>query len=72
MAIVGLAKNHRYRSIDSLYAVGSGHESPFFLLWVNRLIGDPHPDAAKKYTFADVAPYKACHFDRPTGAEKPL
>ena len=27
--------------------------------WVNRLIGDQQPDAATKYTFADVTPYKA-------------
>ncbi|HSZ16396.1 MAG TPA: glycosyl hydrolase [Terracidiphilus sp.] len=27
--------------------------------WVNRLIGDQQPDAAVKYTFADVKPYKA-------------
>ena len=27
--------------------------------WVNRLIGDQQPDATKKYTFADVKPYKA-------------
>ena len=27
--------------------------------WVNRLIGDQQPDAATKYTFADVKPYKA-------------
>ncbi|MBZ5665476.1 MAG: glycoside hydrolase [Acidobacteriia bacterium] len=27
--------------------------------WVNRLIGDQRPDAATKYTFADVKPYKA-------------
>jgi len=27
--------------------------------WVNRLIGDQQPDATKKYTFADVKPYRA-------------
>jgi hypothetical protein len=27
--------------------------------WVNRLIGDQQPDAARKYTFADVKPYSA-------------
>jgi hypothetical protein len=27
--------------------------------WVNRIIGDQQPDAATKYTFATVKPYKA-------------
>lgn len=27
--------------------------------WVNRMIGDQQPGAAIKYTFADIAPYKA-------------
>ncbi len=27
--------------------------------WVNRMIGDQQPGAAVKYTFADIAPYKA-------------
>ena len=27
--------------------------------WVNRMIGDEQPDAAVKYTFADIKPYHA-------------
>jgi hypothetical protein len=27
--------------------------------WVNRMIGDQQPGAPVKYTFADIAPYKA-------------
>ncbi len=40
--------------------------------WVNRLIGDEQPDAAKKYTFADVKPYKANSPLLPSGLLGPV
>jgi hypothetical protein len=39
--------------------------------WVNRLIGDQQPGAAK-YTFADVKPYKATSPLLPSGLLGPL
>ncbi len=41
-------------------------------LWVNRLIGDQQPDAATKYTFADVKPYKADSPLLPSGLIGPV
>ena len=41
-------------------------------LWVNRLIGDQQPDATKKYTFADVTPYKADSPLLPSGLLGPV
>jgi (4-O-methyl)-D-glucuronate---lignin esterase len=40
--------------------------------WVNRLIGDQQPDAAVKYTFADIAPYKADSPLLPSGLLGPV
>jgi len=40
--------------------------------WVNRLIGDQQPDATKKYTFADVKPYKANSPLLPSGLLGPV
>jgi hypothetical protein len=40
--------------------------------WVNRLIGDQQPDAAVKYTFADIAPYKANSPLMPSGLLGPV
>lgn len=40
--------------------------------WVNRLIGDEQPDAKKKYTFADVKPYKANSPLLPSGLLGPV
>ncbi len=40
--------------------------------WVNRLIGDQQPDAATKYTFADVKPYKANSPLLPSGLLGPV
>lgn len=40
--------------------------------WVNRLIGDQQPDAAKKYTFADVKPYRANSPLLPSGLLGPV
>jgi hypothetical protein len=40
--------------------------------WVNRLIGDQQPDAATKYTFADVKPYKADSPLLPSGLLGPV
>jgi len=40
--------------------------------WVNRLIGDQQPDAKKKYTFADVKPYKANSPLLPSGLLGPV
>jgi len=40
--------------------------------WVNRLIGDEQPDTAKKYTFADVKPYKANSPLLPSGLLGPV
>ena len=41
-------------------------------LWVNRLIGDQQPNAAVKYTFADVEPYKANSPLLPSGLLGPV
>ncbi|RRA50197.1 glycoside hydrolase [Acidipila sp. EB88] len=41
-------------------------------LWVNRLIGDQQPDAATKYTFADVKPYHADSPLLPSGLLGPV
>lgn len=40
--------------------------------WVNRMIGDQQPDATKKYTFADVKPYKANSPLLPSGLLGPV
>jgi hypothetical protein len=40
--------------------------------WVNRLIGDQQPDAAVKYTFADVHPYKVNSPLLPSGLLGPV
>jgi hypothetical protein len=40
--------------------------------WVNRLIGDQQPDVTKKYTFADVKPYKANSPLLPSGLLGPV
>ncbi len=40
--------------------------------WVNRLIGDQQPDATKKYTFADVKPYRASSPLLPSGLLGPV
>jgi len=40
--------------------------------WVNRLIGDQQPDATRKYTFADVKPYKANSALLPSGLLGPV
>jgi hypothetical protein len=40
--------------------------------WVNRLIGDQQPNATKKYTFADVKPYKATSPLLPSGLLGPV
>jgi Glycosyl hydrolases family 2, sugar binding domain len=40
--------------------------------WVNRLIGDQQPDAAVKYTFADIEPYKANSPLLPSGLLGPV
>ena len=40
--------------------------------WVNRLIGDQQSDAATKYTFADVRPYKASSPLLPSGLLGPV
>ena len=40
--------------------------------WVNRLIGDQQPNAAVKYTFADVEPYKANSPLLPSGLLGPV
>jgi len=41
-------------------------------LWVNRLIGDQQPYALKKYTFTDIAPYKADSPLLPSGLLGPV
>jgi hypothetical protein len=41
-------------------------------LWVNRLIGDQQSYAVKKYTFTDIAPYKADSALLPSGLLGPL
>jgi hypothetical protein len=41
-------------------------------LWVNRLIGDQQPDAAKKYTFTTFQPYKANSPLLPSGLMGPV
>jgi hypothetical protein len=40
--------------------------------WVNRLIGDQQPDAAVKYTFADIKPYRADSPLLPSGLIGPV
>jgi len=40
--------------------------------WVNRLIGDEQPGVEKKYTFADVKPYKANSPLLPSGLLGPV
>jgi hypothetical protein len=40
--------------------------------WVNRLIGDQQPNAAVKYTFADIEPYKADSPLQPSGLLGPV
>ena len=40
--------------------------------WVNRLIGDQQPNAAKQYTFADVKPYRANSPLQPSGLLGPV
>jgi len=40
--------------------------------WVNRMIGDQQPDTTKKYTFADVKPYKATSPLLPSGLLGPV
>ena len=40
--------------------------------WVNRLIGDQQPNATKKYTFADVKPYRANSPLLPSGLLGPV
>ena len=40
--------------------------------WVNRFIGDQQPDAATKYTFADIKPYKANSPLLPSGLLGPV
>jgi hypothetical protein len=40
--------------------------------WVNRLIGDQQPNAAVKYTFADIEPYKANSPLMPSGLLGPV
>jgi hypothetical protein len=41
-------------------------------LWVNRLIGDQQSYAVKKYTFTDIAPYKADSPLLPSGLLGPV
>jgi hypothetical protein len=41
-------------------------------LWVNRLIGDTQPDAAKKYTFTTQASYRANSPLLPSGLLGPV
>ena len=41
-------------------------------LWVNRMIGDQQPWSLKKYTFADIAPYKADSPLLPSGLLGPV
>jgi hypothetical protein len=41
-------------------------------LWVNRLIGDQQPDAAKKYTFTTFKPYNADSPLLPSGLLGPV
>ena len=40
--------------------------------WVNRLIGDQQPGIEKKYTFADVTPYRATSPLLPSGLLGPV
>ncbi len=40
--------------------------------WVNRLIGDEQPNAAVKYTYADIEPYKASSPLQPSGLIGPV
>ena len=40
--------------------------------WVNRMIGDQQPDMTKKYTFADVKPYRANSPLLPSGLLGPV
>jgi hypothetical protein len=40
--------------------------------WVNRLIGDQQPNAAVKYTFTTVKPYKASSPLLPSGLLGPV
>jgi len=58
---LGIVWHAPYR-VDATTALKPGHNELTIKVtnaWVNRLIGDQQPDATKKYTFADVKPYKA-------------
>ncbi|MFZ0692475.1 MAG: glycosyl hydrolase [Acidobacteriaceae bacterium] len=66
---------HAPYSVDATTALKPGQNELTIKVtnaWVNRLIGDQQPDATKKYTFADVKPYKATSPLLPSGLLGPV
>ena len=71
---LGIAWHAPYR-VDATSALKPGANEVTIKVtnaWVNRLIGDQQPDATKKYTFADVKPYKASSPLLPSGLLGPV
>lgn len=71
---LGIAWKTPYRldATDALHAGVNHLQISVTNLWVNRLIGDAQPDAAKKYTFTAVLPYKASDPLLPSGLLGPV
>jgi hypothetical protein len=71
---VGIAWKSPYR-IDVTGALRPGHNHIKIAvtnLWVNRLIGDAQPNAARRYTFTDIVPYRATDPLLPSGLLGPI
>jgi hypothetical protein len=66
---------HRPFRVDATRALKPGRNELTIKVinaWVNRLIGDQQPDAARKYTFTVVKPYKANSPLLPSGLLGPV
>ena len=71
---LGIVWHAPYR-VDATSALKAGANEVLIKVtnaWVNRLIGDQQPNAAVKYTFADIEPYKANSPLLPSGLLGPV
>jgi hypothetical protein len=71
---LGIVWHHPFR-VDATSALHPGANRLLIKVtnaWVNRLIGDQQPNAAKKYTFTDYRPYTAAAPLQPSGLLGPV